>query len=643
MYVLDPSSVSCYSAGKDDQGQCAHTVTVERYTATHVHNSLQTPNINLLKDPTPRLVQLDIPTDETWKSISGGENHGLALTVRGEVYSWGTGYFGELGLPSSALAECQARLLTSRKAVGLTIETQRYTFEDKEYEDYKELLEDYSYECLRTPLLPAAHKLVNMQPITQIACGLFHSLILSSSNTVYSFGLGHNGRLGNGSVRNVASPEVITALNGVSLDEIVAGYHCSFFITNKATVLSCGQAGGTGHPSDVLQPTQIAFLENVHSVSSALNHSGAVTHTGQVILFGDNTHGKVCGPSPCSLDPRLIGNRRARAVYCGAKYTMFLTEDLEVYAIGSNDKGQLGLSSTNFHSVNQPIHVDFFSGRGVCDLTLGQEHSAAITVNGMLYTWGSNRKGQLGIGSMAKEFKRVGLPRLCDAFLGSPVTFVKATRNCTYFLTAAPHPDSNTSMFAQWKRSLIQEEKIIQERANYRYTLLKREIDRTDLVKRIQEERDAALGAVRPPSIVPKAAKKETQDDYYCFWKEENDSESKADGRVIVRFKKPSYYNDKRSCAVTLFPVHRDNTAPIHRSAEPDIRHTLNIATAAGSVAVNSRVTAGIREDSSRPVYYERLNYEPKFRHTPSLLTSSLFYPYELVPNPMLIEPQRRG
>mmetsp|Transcript_6599 Transcript_6599/g.11599 ORF Transcript_6599/g.11599 Transcript_6599/m.11599 type:complete len:323 (-) Transcript_6599:3993-4961(-) len=322
---------------------------------------------------------------------------------------------------------------------------------------------------------------------------------------------------------------------------------------------------------------------------------------------------------------------------------MFLTEDLEVYATGCNDQGQLGLSSTNFHAVNLPIHVDFLSGRGVCDLSLGQEHSTAITVNGMLYTWGSNRKGQLGIGTMAKEFKRVGLPRLCDAFLGSPVTFVKATRNCTYFLTAPTHPDSNTSMFSQWKRSLIQEEKIIQERANYRYTLLKREIDRQDLVKRIQEERDQALGTARPPSVIPKPVKKQVQDDYYCFWREENDAESKADGRLIVKFKKPSYYNDKRGCTVTVFPARRQAPESRQTSKDPDISNTLNISTAAGSVAVNSRITTNLREESSRPVYYERLNYEPKFKHTPSLLTSNLFYPYELVPNPMLIEPRRRG
>jgi alpha-tubulin suppressor-like RCC1 family protein len=623
-YVLDPSSVACYSAGKDDQGQLAHVVSVERYTATHVHSSLYPPNVNLLKDPTPREIQLDQPVDTNWKNIAAGDNHGLALTTRGDVYTWGTGFYGELGLTSRALDECQTRLLNSKKAGTPTVETKRYNFSDKSHEDYKALLEDYSYGSLQVPMLAAAHRLDNIQPISQVACGLFHSLLLSSSNTVYAFGLGQNGRLGLGSEKNSCTPEVVTALKGVSVAEIAAGYHCSFFLTTQATLLSCGCAGVSGHPTDTVQPSQVSFVSEVHSVSSALNHSGVVTSSGRVVLFGDNTHGKVCGPSPYFLDPALIGGRRARAVYCGAKYTMFLTEDLEVYAVGSNDNGQLGLSSTNFHSVNQPIHVDFLSGRGICELALGQEHSAGITVNGMLYSWGSNKKGQLGIGTMAKEFKRVGLPRLCDAFLGSPVTSVKATRNCTFFLTAATHPESNTSMFAQWKRSLILEEKIIQERANYRYTLLKRDIDRQDLVKRIHDERELALVSTRSPSALPKSAGKLAQGDYYSFWRLDNETEDKPDGRVVSKFKRPSHCADRQSCVVTVFPIKHRPQPLSSRSGSP-----FNITT--GKVKL-------------RPAVLEtRPGQQAKFRYMPSLMTSNLFHPYELELDPMLVEPSRRA
>jgi alpha-tubulin suppressor-like RCC1 family protein len=617
-------------------------VTIERYAAYHVYNSTLTPNTNLLKDPTPRPIQLVDGTPQLhWRSLAAGENHGLVLSVGGEVYTWGLGIYGELGKTSKELAECQTRLLGSER--HLTIETQRYRFDDKTLEDYRTLIEDYAYDTLQVPMLPAAHKLTGLQVITQVACGQFHSLLLSSSSTVYAFGLGLNGRLGHGSGENCSTPQVITALSGVSVTEVAAGYNSSFFLTSQATLLSCGCASSSGHPSDTFQPQQISFLEDVHSISSALNHSGVVTNQGQVVLFGDNSHGKVCGASPCFLDPALIGGRRARAVHCGAKYTMFLTEDLEVYAVGCNDKGQLGLSSTNFNSVNQPIHVDFLSGRGVCELSLGQEHSTAITVNGLLYTWGSNREGQLGIGTMAKEFKRVGLPRLNDAFLGSPVTLVRATRGCTFFLTAAQHPELHSSLFWQWKRSLIQEEKVIQERSNYRYCLLKRELDRQDLVKRIRDERDAAQGAVRAPAVVLKAPKKQTEDDYYCFWREENESESMVNGRVVVKLKKPRYFNDKRPCTVTVFPPRKPSTLPPTATGAPDISSTLNISTESGSVAVNARLTSGHPEKTMRPLYYERLLYEPKYRHTPSLLTPHLFYPYDLVPNPVLIEPLRRA
>lgn len=44
--------------------------------------------------------------------------------------------------------------------------------------------------------------------------------------------------------------------------------------------------------------------------------------------------------------PRLVGalvNKRIRMVACGGPYTIFATEDEEIWACGANSRGQLGL------------------------------------------------------------------------------------------------------------------------------------------------------------------------------------------------------------------------------------------------------------------------------------------------------------
>lgn len=66
-----------------------------------------------------------------------------------------------------------------------------------------------------------------------------------------------------------------------------------------------------------------------------------------------------------------------------------------MFAWGSNMCGQLGLNDT----VNRraPAPLDALWAIPVAQLAAGQSHSAALTINGFLFTWGSNERGQLGI------------------------------------------------------------------------------------------------------------------------------------------------------------------------------------------------------------------------------------------------------
>lgn len=44
--------------------------------------------------------------------------------------------------------------------------------------------------------------------------------------------------------------------------------------------------------------------------------------------------------------------RRAKAlmIECGGSHTLFLSQDNDVYASGSNEKGQLGIASADYES-----------------------------------------------------------------------------------------------------------------------------------------------------------------------------------------------------------------------------------------------------------------------------------------------------
>lgn len=76
---------------------------------------------------------------------------------------------------------------------------------------------------------------------------------------------------------------------------------------------------------------------------------------------------------------------------------MVLTDKNYVYSWGRGFEGQLGLSST-IEIASTPKYIKFFHGKTVTSIAAGSFYSLAITNKGHLYSWGESRVGQLGLG-----------------------------------------------------------------------------------------------------------------------------------------------------------------------------------------------------------------------------------------------------
>jgi alpha-tubulin suppressor-like RCC1 family protein len=611
----------------------AHKVTekVVKSSAEKVYQNFETLFLTSKKDE----CYVEYPY---WVDVAVGEIHGICCSKDGRLYSWGNGIFGQLGLPVEDFVAVQKEMLQPKFKKIWTQKMQKVLFYHKMPNNLKDTVEK-----MHLPYMAIVPKLVQVHlkfKVTAVACGLFHSLILSEEGDVFSFGLGEGGRLGHKTEVSWTTPNKIEIPSKVT--KIAAGYHNSFFILENKTVYSCGESseGSSGHETKTLSPSQIPFLKDIHHISSSLNHTAVVTYSGKAILFGSNSDQKLGGPSPHTIDN--ISGERLRGVYCGGRHTCALTEKLEVYAWGYNTSGQLGLSSTMFHSMSDPVKVEYLSGRGVINLSLGWEHSTAITVDGLLYAWGSNTKGQLAIGTLAKEYRRVGLPRLIDSLLGSPVTATCAGRHSSFFITANEHPEKNSSLFAHWKRSLLYEERHMQELANYRFSLLIRDLKREQLVKKVEQERNLEIGrSVSSPKAQVTPAKahleiKGVPESYYAFWEESNLNVERLDDRTVVRFSNPVYYRQGRQHVVTMFA--KPSLKKVAK-AELDLRDVMAVASNQGA-RVEPRILGNNEELASRPVYYERMQSASRVTHGPSLLYPTLFPPYDLVPNSMLVAPK---
>ena len=84
-------------------------------------------------------------------------------------------------------------------------------------------------------------------------------------------------------------------------------------------------------------------------------------------------------------------------VVAGAEHALLLTREGQVFAFGQGNCGKLGLGGCWDEAV--PRLVEALAKRRTIQIACGIDHSAAVTDNGSVWTWGDNRFGQLGHGN----------------------------------------------------------------------------------------------------------------------------------------------------------------------------------------------------------------------------------------------------
>lgn len=106
----------------------------------------------------------------------------------------------------------------------------------------------------------------------------------------------------------------------------------------------------------------------------------------------------------------------------GGSHSAVVSYTGALYMWGKNEFGQLGLSDNSRRVV--PTLQRSLRDQKVAHISLGDEHSAALTTEGGLFTFGAGMYGQLGHGRTANEL----LPRKVFELMGTPIVQVSAGR-----------------------------------------------------------------------------------------------------------------------------------------------------------------------------------------------------------------------
>jgi X-linked retinitis pigmentosa GTPase regulator len=124
-------------------------------------------------------------------------------------------------------------------------------------------------------------------------------------------------------------------------------------------------------------------------------------HKGQLGL-GSKTGGKsYCSPRFCSF------NILIKEISCGEDHTGFISTSGHLYCMGSNSDGKLGIGDKSVSFSSSPCLVESLANYKLTKLSCGWSHTAVITSENLLFTWGSGQYGALGTGDYENQWKPV--------------------------------------------------------------------------------------------------------------------------------------------------------------------------------------------------------------------------------------------
>ncbi|XP_057949182.1 ultraviolet-B receptor UVR8 isoform X2 [Malania oleifera] len=203
-------------------------------------------------------------------------------------------------------------------------------------------------------LPPSAAAAAAGSPISLLACGGAHVIALTPGGRVLTWGRGTSGQLGHGESMNSLQPKPVMALESFFITHASAGWSHSGFVSDTGCLFTCGHGS-----------------------------------------FGQLGHGDY--KSQCSpIEVSYFNSRHVKQIACGMRHSLVLLRGSvdathsrdQVYGFGSGKRGQLGVSKARMGKINLPQVTLGLDDVEIVSICTNGDHSAALSADGHLYTWG---------------------------------------------------------------------------------------------------------------------------------------------------------------------------------------------------------------------------------------------------------------
>lgn len=398
---LTPSGTTATISGVPQAGTAGtttHTITVRDSSSPTPQSSTKTYSLQVsVPSPIGRVEKIKTATD-----VSAGGTHTCARLADGTVWCWGENGQGQLANGNTTDSSTPEIINGISKATAVAAGGYHSC---ARLDNGTVLCWGLGSAGQTGSSLPQSGVVTvsGMTTAIAVAAGGHYSCALLDDGTVRCWGLNSFGQLGNGTTITASSIPVevkdITPNRPADMIAAGAGHACARLTDQTVHCWGFNERGqlGNGTTTSSSVPVVVSGIKNAITVAAGGRHSCALLDDGTVWCWGGNSEGQLGnGTTDDSSKPVLVSglNPSVTMIAAGELHTCTLLTDKTVHCWGSNDKGQLGVGGIAKSSVPVPV-------TGITTataITTGSHHSCARLEDRTLQCWGDHSSGQLGIG-----------------------------------------------------------------------------------------------------------------------------------------------------------------------------------------------------------------------------------------------------
>lgn len=392
--------------------------------------------------------------------VYAGNYFTCGVTTGDRAFCWGFGEDGQRGMGAAKSASAPGAAVTTADTIAGPFQTWRQISAGTSYICGISIARQlYCWGRLASgpqslvPVIPSGGP-TQVQSFQSVSTSDTHSCLITTEGELACQGSGSQGQLGNGGLADqvgYALAAVGAPLTAQRWSAVVTGgaHTCAFmqFNPNTAAVAPadsastsvpwCWGANGSGQlgrggsltaNSTVPAPITSALAFDSTSLVAGALHTCALSRDGVAYCWGSNAFGQlgkaISAPARDSL-PQIVampaGVTKFQKLYAGEYHTCGITDVGATYCWGRNNAGQLGNASTTTPPGGSLVSVSPPAGLIWRSLALGELHTCGVAVSpasgasggtqasaGVVWCWGDNEYGQLGVGTTGTNGAAVG-------------------------------------------------------------------------------------------------------------------------------------------------------------------------------------------------------------------------------------------